>query len=309
MEIQLGYTPPPPCIFVESVTNWYKMKRVLLLSIIAFAAILHAHAQLPAAADSSLIAFLRNGPHISAHRGGMNFAAYPENCLETFEHLLSQIPAIIELDVEMTADSVLIILHDNTLHRTTTGVGAVASHTWEQVKDLKLKNRDGSVTDFSIPLLADALEWAARRGAFFTIDVKRNVPFEKVIQQVEMSKMERQSVIITYTVADALQVHTLKPDILISANMRSVEEADRVLDTGIPADRLVAFVGTREPSPELYDKLKALNIPTILGTMGNLDNMALAKGNQVYLEFIARGAGILSTDRPVEAWRAIMEGE
>ncbi|MBE2208499.1 MAG: glycerophosphodiester phosphodiesterase family protein [Saprospiraceae bacterium] len=284
------------------------MKRVLLLSIIAFAAILHAHAQLPDA-DSSLIAFLRKGPHISAHRGGMNFAAYPENCLETFEHLLSQIPAIIELDVEMTADSVLIILHDNTLHRTTTGAGAVAAHTWEQVKDLKLKNRDGSVTDFSIPLLADALEWAARRGAVFTIDVKRNVPFEKVIQQVERYKMERQSVIITYTAADALQVYTLKPDILISANMRSVEEADRVLGTGIPADRLVAFVGTREPSPELYDKLKALNIPTILGTMGNLDNMALAKGNRVYLEFIARGAVILSTDRPVEAWQAIMEGE
>lgn len=121
--------------------------------------------------------------------------------------------------------------------------------------------------------------------------------------------MERQSVIITYTAADALQVYTLKPDILISANMRSVEEADRVLGTGIPADRLVAFVGTREPSPELYDKLKALNIPTILGTMGNLDNMALAKGNRVYLEFIARGAVILSTDRPVEAWQAIMEGE
>jgi len=100
-------------------------------------------------------------------------------------------------------------------------------------------------------------------------------------------------------------VHTLKPDILISANMRSVEEADRVLATGIPTDRLVAFVGTREPMPELYDKLKALNIPTILGTMGNLDNMAIAKGDQIYIEFIARGAVLLSTDRPVEAWRAI----
>lgn len=138
------------------------MKRVLLLSIIAFAAILHAHAQLPDA-DSSLIAFLRKGPHISAHRGGMNFAAYPENCLETFEHLLSQIPAIIELDVEMTADSVLIILHDNTLHRTTTGAGAVAAHTWEQVKDLKLKT--GMVPLPTFPYPCWQMRWNGQPGA------------------------------------------------------------------------------------------------------------------------------------------------
>lgn len=277
----------------------------LLYLLIGYGVAVHGQNPVPIPPDNSLISYLRQGPHISAHRGGMNFAAYPENCIETFEHLLSQIPAIIELDVEMTADSVLIILHDNTLHRTTTGTGAVAAHTWEQLKGLNLKTRDSSVTAFSIPLLADALQWAAQRGAFFTIDVKRNVPFEKVIQQVVAHNMQRQSVIITYNAADALKVHTLKPDILISANMRNVEEADRVLATGIPTDRLIAFVGTREPVPELYDKLKALNIPTILGTMGNLDNMAKARGDQIYIEFIARGAVLLSTDRPVEAWRAI----
>lgn len=277
----------------------------LLYLLIGYGFAVQGQNPVPIPPDNSLISYLRQGPHISAHRGGMNFAAYPENCIETFEHLLSQIPAIIELDVEMTADSVLIILHDNTLHRTTTGTGAVAAHTWEQLKGLNLKTRDSSVTAFSIPLLADALQWAAQRGAFFTIDVKRSVPFEKVIQQVVAHNMQRQSVIITYNAADALKVHTLKPDILISANMRNVEEADRVLSTGIPPDLLIAFVGTREPMPELYEKLKALNIPTILGTMGNLDNMAKARGDQIYIEFIARGAVLLSTDRPVEAWRAI----
>jgi len=284
----------------------YRFFLLYLLIGCGFAA--QAQNTVPIFPDSSLISFLRQGPHISAHRGGMNFAAYPENCIETFDHLLSQIPAIIELDVEMTADSVLIILHDNTLQRTTSGTGAVAAHTWEQLKGLNLKTRDSTITAFSIPLLADALQWAAQRNAIFTIDVKRNVPFEKVIQQVMAHNMQFQSVIITYNAADALKVHTLKPDILISANMRNVEEADRVLATGIPPDRLVAFVGTRDPAPELYEKLKKLNIPTILGTMGNLDNMAIAKGDQVYREFIARGAVILSTDRPVEAWRAIKSG-
>lgn len=263
----------------------------------------------PAAKDANLLRFLQNGPHISAHRGGMNFEKYPENCIETFEHLLSQIPAVIELDVEMTADSVLIILHDNTLQRTTTGTGAVAAHTWEQLKGLKLKNRDSTITDFSIPLLADALQWAARRGAVFTIDVKRNVPFERVVRMVEAYQLQHQMVIITYNAADALRVHQINPGILISANIRNEEELERTLATGIPADRLIAFVGTREPAPELYARLQKLGIPTILGTMGNLDNMAKARGDQVYKEFISRGAVMLSTDRPVEAWRAIMDGK
>ena len=281
------------------------MKRFLLLIAIFFSFYLPISAQTPVGRDTSLISFLRSGPHISAHRGGMNFEHFPENCTETFDHLLSQIPAIIELDVEMTADSVLIVLHDNTLQRTTTGTGAVEAHTWEQLKSLKLKNRDSTITQFSIPLLADALQWAAVRKAIFTIDVKRNVPFEMVVRMVEAYKLQHQMVIITYNAADAHKVHTINPGILISANMRNAEEADRVLATGIPPDRLVAFVGTREPASELYDKLKALNIPTILGTMGNLDNMAKARGDQIYREFIARGAVMLSTDRPVEAWRAI----
>lgn len=280
------------------------MNRFLLLISLVFAPFFSILAQAPAA-DTGLIDFLRKGPHISAHRGGMNFTSFPENCLETFEHLFAQIPAVIELDVEMTADSVLIVLHDNTLQRTTTGTGAVAAHTWEQLKALKLKNRDSTVTNFTIPLLADALQWAARRSAVFTIDVKRNVPYERVVRMVEAYQLQHRMVIITYNAADALRVHQLNPDVLISANMRSVEEADRVLATGIPADRLVAFVGTREPAPELYEKLKALHIPTILGTMGNLDNMAKARGDQVYKEFISRGAVMLSTDRPVEAWRAV----
>ena len=43
---------------------------------------------------------------MSAHRGGP-YPGYPENAIETFEYIASQIPTVIECDIAMTKDSVL----------------------------------------------------------------------------------------------------------------------------------------------------------------------------------------------------------
>lgn len=60
---------------------------------------------------------------ISAHRGGGDYEGYPENCIESFAWLANQMPVTIECDIVMTKDSVLIMMHDNTFDRTTTGRG------------------------------------------------------------------------------------------------------------------------------------------------------------------------------------------
>ncbi len=66
--------------------------------------------------------------NISVHRGGGDLAGYPENCLESFQYLSKQIgtparPVVIECDIDLTKDSVLVMMHDATLNRTTTGTG------------------------------------------------------------------------------------------------------------------------------------------------------------------------------------------
>ncbi len=252
-------------------------------------------------------AFFRQGTLISAHRGGPVSPGYPENCIETFDQLLSRIPAVIELDVEMTADSVLVLLHDNTLDRTTTGTGPVAKETWSRLQQYNLKDNDGNLTDFKIPRFSDVLRWTAQRQAVLTVDVKRGVPFDRVVRLIEAYRVEDRAAVITYNAADAAKVHALNPRIIISANMRNLEEVERTLAAGIPPHNLLAFVGTREPDQELYERLQELGIPAILGTLGNLDNMAKARGDYLYRQFVERGAGILATDRPVEAYRALQE--
>ena len=67
---------------------------------------------------------------------------------------------------------------------------------------------------------------------------------------------------------------------------------------------MIAFTGTSEPSPDLYKMLHENGIQCILGTLGNLDKSANAKGDQLYNKFILNGADILATDRPLEASKA-----
>lgn len=69
-------------------------------------------------------------PLISAHRGGGTYVGYPENCLESFGYLARQMPIVIECDIAQTKDSVLLMMHDDTYERTTTGTGKVSEQTW-----------------------------------------------------------------------------------------------------------------------------------------------------------------------------------
>jgi len=99
-------------------------------------------------------------PLISAHRGGRYIEGYPENAIETFDYILQQIPAIIECDIVQSLDSVLYIMHDKSLDRTTTGTGLVSSKRWDYVEELRLLDDFGDATSYEVPTLEEVLRWA-----------------------------------------------------------------------------------------------------------------------------------------------------
>jgi len=242
-------------------------------------------------------------PLISAHRGGPS-EGFPENALETFENNFRRQPLIIECDIRSTKDDVLVLMHDETLDRTTTGSGRLRDIEFSALKKLKLKDPAGNVTSYRIPTLDETLQWGAGK-VIFTLDVKRDVPYAAVIDAIRRNKAEAYCVIITYSADQAATVHQLAPDVMISASIRSASDLLRLNDRNIPDNRLVAFVGTREADQALYDLLHGHGILCILGTTGNLDKQAAARGDTVYTAFVERGADILSTDRPLEAGRAL----
>src|SRR6478735_6329129 len=61
-------------------------------------------------------------PLVSGHRGGAA-VGFPENCIPTFEHTLTNTFAMLEIDPRYTKDGQIVVHHDPTLERTTTGKG------------------------------------------------------------------------------------------------------------------------------------------------------------------------------------------
>lgn len=99
-------------------------------------------------------------PIVSGHRGCREDGC-PENSIRAFEHTLRRVPAFFEIDPRMTRDSVVVLMHDPTLDRTTTGHGPVSEHTWAELRELRLKDVHGNVTDERIPTLEEAIRWSA----------------------------------------------------------------------------------------------------------------------------------------------------
>jgi glycerophosphoryl diester phosphodiesterase len=77
-------------------------------------------------------------PQLIAHRGGL--AHKPENSLSAFKNAISFGVDWIEFDVQQTKDGVLIVFHDETVDRTTSGSGRVEHLTFEQIRALDAGN-------------------------------------------------------------------------------------------------------------------------------------------------------------------------
>ncbi len=246
-------------------------------------------------------------PIVSVHRGGKAIKDYPENCLETLAYVNDSINAIYEIDVAKTKDDVLVLMHDNTLNRTTTGEGKIIEHTYDELKKFNLVDDFGVETSFKIPLFKDVLNWAKTNTVILTIDIKRGVVIKDVVALIRDAKAEDVSIIITYDLKQAESVHALAPELLLSVSARNDKELDWLLHSKIPTTNMLAFTGTRFSPDEFYKKIHAHGIKTILGTLGNLDKQAESKGDALYRRWVGKGIDVLATDRPFEVAQALKE--
>src|SRR5688572_4555173 len=86
-------------------------------------------------------------PHTIGHRGAAGVA--PENTLPSFERAFDDGAQFVELDVRESRDGEVVIIHDETLERTTNGVGLVNQHTLKELKALDAGYRfkpDGGIS-------------------------------------------------------------------------------------------------------------------------------------------------------------------
>ena len=117
---------------------------------------------------------------VVAHRGDWRHA--PENSVAAIEHSIDVGVDVVELDLQLTRDSVLIVMHDAALDRTTTGKGKVADWTLDSIRTLRLKNGCGIRTKHSVPTLEEALlPVLERTGTTRQIVMKGSKPADEVL--------------------------------------------------------------------------------------------------------------------------------
>ncbi len=242
-------------------------------------------------------------PLVGAHQGGPR-PGFPENCIATFEGSLRFAPCLIECDVRKSKDGVLVLMHDRSVDRTTTGEGLIESLSLIQLKHLNLVDAMGTVTDYKIPTLSDTLRWAKGR-AILELDIKGTLTPQEVVQAIKTEDAESCVVVITYDVRAAELYHSLDERLAVSCSTRGIEGVTRLLKSPIPATNLIAFVGVYEPPRDVYALLHKKRICAILGTMGNLDRKAKRHGIQTYIALLRNGADILATDDVELASKAI----
>jgi len=96
------------------------------------------------------------GPQVAAHRGGA--LLWPENSLLAFRNALALGVDYLETDIHLTADGEVVVMHDPTLERTSTGRGAIRDARLAELGAVRLKAADGSVTAERVPTLAALLD-------------------------------------------------------------------------------------------------------------------------------------------------------
>ena len=127
---------------------------------------------------------------VIAHRS--DWRHYPENSLAAMEGSIAMGVDMVEIDVQRTADGVLVCCHDSSVDRTTTGKGKVRELTADYISTLKLK-RDGVVTEHGMPTLAQALDLCKDR-VLINIDKGYNY-YDQILQMLTERNMVEQVLI------------------------------------------------------------------------------------------------------------------
>lgn len=175
---------------------------------------------------------------VVAHRGDWRHA--PENSVAAIEHSIDVGVDVVELDLQLTRDSVLIVMHDAALDRTTTGKGKVADWTLDSIRTLRLKNGCGIHTKHSVPTLEEAL-LAAKGRVLVNLD-KADRYFDLVVPVLERTGTTRQIVMKGSKPADeVLALYGKYLDEVIYMPVVNLDNADA-------AELMQAYVSDLKPA-------------------------------------------------------------
>jgi glycerophosphoryl diester phosphodiesterase len=150
---------------------------------------------------------------IIAHRGGSTNA--PENTLAAFQNAITLGVDWLEFDVQMTKDGALVVIHDETVDRTTEGTGAVRDLSLEEIRSLDAGQGE------KVPTFEEVVQLAKTNGVRILPEMKSANLYpgieEKLLQELEQADYLDQTVIQSFNADSLERLHRLNPQAKLCA--------------------------------------------------------------------------------------------
>jgi glycerophosphoryl diester phosphodiesterase len=221
-----------------------------------------------------------------AHRG--EHLRNPENTIPAFEEAIRLGADYIELDVRTTADGRLVLMHDATVDRCTSGHGEVARMTFDEIRALDAGIKKGAeFAGTRVPTFDEALDLARGKIGVY-VDVKQ-VSAKDLVRHLEEHRIVDQ--VVVYSGRISKEIQDINPKLKVMPESVSVEVSEKIIATLHPA--VIAF-GARDFTPEIIAIAKRANAQIYVDRMGDTDNRA------GWQSAIDAGADGIQTDRPGE---------
>ncbi|WWB85539.1 glycerophosphodiester phosphodiesterase [Priestia aryabhattai] len=150
-----------------------------------------------------------------AHRGFSG--RYPENTMIAFEEARKMQVAGIELDVQLTKDGEIVVIHDERIDRTTNGMGYVQEFSYKQLRLFDAGSwYDSRFSKQSIPTLVEVFEWMTDKKTKLTVNIElKNDRIyylkleEKVLRLIDEFDLEDQVILSSFNYDSLAKVRSL----------------------------------------------------------------------------------------------------
>lgn len=293
------------------------MRKLLTIIIAAFAIISCSSEKVYSTRAEKILAEI-NDPNseyvvVISHRG--DWRNWPENSIPAIESIIKMGVDMMELDVKMTKDSVLVLMHDKNIDRMTNGKGFISDMTYDSLMTFNLKRAHNVKTDsLKIPTLREALLCCKDR---ILVNVDHAYPYYKeIVELTEELGVTGQVLMKGKSSLDKVNEDMSKhennllymPIIDINKPKGQALFAEYIDRGVVPMAYEVCW---QKPGAEIDECVAKIHEtgsklwvntfwPSVCGGFGNDDDAALVATDpaDVYAQYIEMGATMIQTDRP-----------
>ena len=248
---------------------------------------------------------------VISHRG--DWRNTPENSIRAIQNCIDLGVNMVEIDIKKTKDNELILLHDKTLDRTTTGKGLPQDYTLAEIKQMRLRNGAGVATSHQIPTLEEAMIVA--KGKIW-VNIDKGYDYFDLVEKVLEKTGTTQQVLIKAglpyqkVVAENKEVldKLFFMPIIDMANPDAMTMVEEYIKNMQPKAFEVCFTQIDQALQNVLDRIQKSGSKVWINTLwpslcaGLNDDRAVEENQQdsIWGKVIEMGASFIQTDRPKE---------